>query len=125
MLEIIIKLIGVLLVLAGIILVYDARIITKKFFGFGDQNDAAKRIKNVRIYNSYSRWINCIFCIKSLDKTKRFMLILSMLVNNLYADVAELVDALVLGTSVNDVGVRVPSSAPKKGYAISITFLCI
>ena len=25
---------------------------------------------------------------------------------------AELVDALVLGTSVNDVGVRVPSSAP-------------
>ena len=28
------------------------------------------------------------------------------------ADVAELVDALVLGTSVNDVGVRVPSSAP-------------
>ena len=34
-----------------------------------------------------------------------------MLVNK-YADVAELVDALVLGTSVNDVGVRVPSSAP-------------
>ena len=82
MLEIVIKLIGVLLVLAGIILVYDARIITKKFFGFGDQNDAAKRIKNVRIYNSYSRWINCIFCIKTLDKTKIFMLILSMLVNN-------------------------------------------
>ena len=30
----------------------------------------------------------------------------------LYADVAELADALVLGTSVNDVGVQVPSSAP-------------
>lgn len=29
------------------------------------------------------------------------------------ADVAELVDALVLGTSANGVGVRVPSSAPK------------
>ena len=29
-----------------------------------------------------------------------------------YADVAELADALVLGTSVNDVGVQVPSSAP-------------
>ena len=28
------------------------------------------------------------------------------------ADVAELVDALVLGTSANGVGVRVPSSAP-------------
>ena len=34
----------------------------------------------------------------------------------LYADVAELVDALVLGTSVNDVGVRVPSSAPYKVF---------
>ena len=33
-----------------------------------------------------------------------------------YADVAELVDALVLGTSVNDVGVRVPSSAPKRVF---------
>ena len=31
----------------------------------------------------------------------------------MYADVAELADALVLGTSVNDVGVQVPSSAPK------------
>ena len=29
-----------------------------------------------------------------------------------HADVAELADALVLGTSVNDVGVQVPSSAP-------------
>ena len=33
-----------------------------------------------------------------------------MLIN---ADVAELADALVLGTSVNDVGVQVPSSAPQ------------
>ena len=32
---------------------------------------------------------------------------------NTNADVAELADALVLGTSVNDVGVQVPSSAPK------------
>ena len=30
-----------------------------------------------------------------------------------HADVAELVDALVLGTSANGVGVRVPSSAPE------------
>ena len=34
------------------------------------------------------------------------------LCSSIYADVAELVDALVLGTSVNDVGVQVPSSAP-------------
>ena len=30
-----------------------------------------------------------------------------------YADVAELADALDLGSSVNDMGVRVSSSAPK------------
>ena len=35
---------------------------------------------------------------------------------NIYADVAELADALVLGTSVNDVEVRVLSSAPNKHY---------
>ena len=32
------------------------------------------------------------------------------------ADVAELADALVLGTSVNDVGVQVPSSAPRRVF---------
>ena len=33
---------------------------------------------------------------------------------NKYADVAELADALDLGSSVNDMGVRVSSSAPKQ-----------
>ena len=68
MFEIIIKLIGALLVLLGIILIYDARIITKRFFGFGDQNDASQRIKNIRIYYSNNWRINCIFCLKLLDK---------------------------------------------------------
>ena len=52
-----------------------------------------------------------------------------MLITN--ADVAELVDALVLGTSVNDVGVRVPSSAPSNGvdtmnllFYFSLYFKC-
>ena len=36
---------------------------------------------------------------------------------------AELVDALVLGTSVNDVGVRVPSSAQFKDHLQSIKFV--
>lgn len=45
MLQIIIKLIGIIMVLLGIILVYDARIITKKFFGFGDQNEASNGLK--------------------------------------------------------------------------------
>ena len=38
------------------------------------------------------------------------MLLYVLLISD--ADVAELADALVLGTSVNDVGVQVPSSAP-------------
>ena len=38
-------LIGILIVLLGIIMIYDARIITKRFFGFGDQNDASSGLK--------------------------------------------------------------------------------
>ena len=45
MLQIIMKLIAVLMLLAGVILIYDARIITKKFFGFGDQNEATSGLK--------------------------------------------------------------------------------
>lgn len=45
MVEAIIKLIAVLIVLAGVILVYDARTITKKIFSFGDQNEGAKGLK--------------------------------------------------------------------------------
>ena len=37
-----------------------------------------------------------------------------------YADVAELADALVLGTSTNGVGVQVPSSAPNNKTYVSI-----
>ncbi len=37
--------IGVLIVLLGIIMIYDARILTKKFFGFGDQNEATSGLK--------------------------------------------------------------------------------
>ena len=38
-------LIGVLIVILGIIMIYDARILTKKFFGFGDQNEATSGLK--------------------------------------------------------------------------------
>ena len=39
--------IGVLLSMLGVILIYDARPITKKIFGFGDQNDATLGLKLV------------------------------------------------------------------------------
>lgn len=45
MLQIILKLIGLILVLAGVIMVYDARILTRNWFGFGDQNEASTGFK--------------------------------------------------------------------------------
>lgn len=45
MLKIVIKLIAVLIALVGVILIYDARIITQKIFGFGDQNEASGGLK--------------------------------------------------------------------------------
>lgn len=43
--QIVSKLIGALILLVGVILIYDARIITKKMFGFGDQNEATEGFK--------------------------------------------------------------------------------
>ena len=43
--QIMLRLIGALILLAGVILIYDARIITKKVFGFGDQNEATDGFK--------------------------------------------------------------------------------
>ena len=45
MFQLIIKLIGLIFVLLGTILIYDARIITKRFFSFGDQNEASLGFK--------------------------------------------------------------------------------
>lgn len=38
-------LIGILIALIGVILIYDARLLTKKLFGFGDQNEASMGLK--------------------------------------------------------------------------------
>ena len=45
MFKMFIALFSVLMIFAGVILIYDARIITKKFFGFGDQNEGASGLK--------------------------------------------------------------------------------
>ena len=45
MLQIIIRLIGAILALVGVIMIYDARILTKKLFGFGDQNEGTMGLK--------------------------------------------------------------------------------
>lgn len=45
MLKMIVKLIAALIVLLGVVLIFDARIITKKFFDFGDRNEATSGMK--------------------------------------------------------------------------------
>lgn len=45
MFNIIMRLLIMILILFGITLIYDARVITKKFFGFGDQNEGSAGLK--------------------------------------------------------------------------------
>lgn len=45
MVKIILEILGILLAVGGVILIYDARPITKKFFSFGDQNEATTGLK--------------------------------------------------------------------------------
>jgi len=41
----ILAIIGTIAMMCGIILIYDARYITKKIFSFGDQNEATRALK--------------------------------------------------------------------------------
>lgn len=41
----IILIIGLLIALLGVIMIFDARVITKKLFSFGDQNEACTGLK--------------------------------------------------------------------------------
>ena len=43
----ILEMVGIVILLCGVVLVYDARPITKKMFGFGDQNEATMGLKIV------------------------------------------------------------------------------
>lgn len=43
--EYVINFIALAMCLVGVVMIYDARIITKKLFGFGDQNQAAWGLK--------------------------------------------------------------------------------
>ena len=45
MLHIILKIVGLGFLLIGVIMVYDARLITHQYFSFGDQNDASTGLK--------------------------------------------------------------------------------
>ena len=43
--HILLILMGVILALIGVIMIFDARILIKRFFSFGDQNDASLGLK--------------------------------------------------------------------------------
>lgn len=43
--KIIILIIGLLIAILGVIMIFDARLLTQKFFGFGDQNEATAGFK--------------------------------------------------------------------------------
>ena len=45
MLQIILKMIGFLIILCGVIMIYDARILTDTYFSFGDRNEATLGFK--------------------------------------------------------------------------------
>ena len=43
--KIIVTIIGLLIAILGVIMIFDARYLTKKLFGFGDQNEATSGLK--------------------------------------------------------------------------------
>lgn len=43
--KLILEIIGLIIVILGIIMIFDARYLTKRFFGFGDQNQATLGLK--------------------------------------------------------------------------------
>lgn len=50
MVKIILVIIGLIIVTLGVICIFDARILTKKMFSFGDQNEATKWFKIIGFF---------------------------------------------------------------------------
>ncbi len=45
MFNIIMRIVLLIIILSGVVLIYDARVLTKKFFSFGDQNEGTSGLK--------------------------------------------------------------------------------
>lgn len=43
--KLILEIVGLIITALGVIMIFDARYLTKRFFGFGDQNDATLGFK--------------------------------------------------------------------------------
>lgn len=53
--------IGIVLIVLGVKMIYDARPIVKAYFSFGDENEATLRDENFRIFTLYYWWCIIIF----------------------------------------------------------------
>lgn len=62
MVSIIFRLFGLLVVTAGVIFIYDARLLTQVWFGWGDQNEATKGIKILGTMVSFIGALVIYFC---------------------------------------------------------------
>ena len=62
MLNIILKIFALIMIWFGVILIYDARILTKKFFSFGDQNEGSSGLKILGFILSIIGGIVIYFC---------------------------------------------------------------
>ena len=65
--QIIGRLIGALIALAGVIMIYDARLITKKYFSFGDKNEATTGLKMLGTIGWSFSYVYTIIVIKMFN----------------------------------------------------------
>ena len=60
--HLILKIIGLIIASLGVIMVVDARYLTKRFFGFGDQNEATSGFKILGFIISFLGALIVYFC---------------------------------------------------------------
>ena len=60
--QFVLVLIGAIMATMGIIMIYDARILTKRFFSFGDQNDASLGLKIIGFIIAIGGALLVFFC---------------------------------------------------------------
>ena len=59
--NIILVIVGLVLVAIGVVCIFDARVITKKIFGFGDQNEGTMGLKIFGFCLSYLKQVKYLY----------------------------------------------------------------
>ena len=73
MLKIILMIVGLILVAFGVICIFDARVITKRMFSFGDQNEGSMGLKIIGFIISIIGAIMIYFQVIMLPHLLRFL----------------------------------------------------